>query len=388
MKKAKILILILLLFMVETVKVKAKESNGYGDSLDIEAKYAVLLDYDTMDILYKKNMNEITAPSSTTKLMTAYIIFDLLEENKINLNDKFKVSIRAWRQEGTRMFLEPEWKISVDELLKGLIIVSGNDAAVVLAEGAAGNIDDFVVLMNKKAKELGMENTNFVNPNGLYEKNHFMSVYDLGLLSRALIKNHRKYYKRYFSQKSYSFNNISQKNRNWLLEEYEGADGLKTGFTDYGKYSVSASAIRHGKRLIAVVNGADSERSRINQAKRLLDYGFSNYSYIDLYKSADTVGQVSVLFGKNKKVYAYTKEDISYAAKKEDVGNLKVKFVSNKYLQAPIKRDTKIAEIHIIDGNYTKKFDLFAEDDVEVATKFRKIKSLFLYNSKKLVGIE
>lgn len=354
---------------------------------DIKAKYGILIDYDTDEILFSRNIKDLTAPSSTTKIMTAYIIFDMLEEGKFTLNDKFKVSVRAWRQEGTRMFLEPEWKISVDELLSGLIIVSGNDAAIALAEGSAGTIEDFVNLMNIKAKELGMNNTNFVNPSGLYDKNHFMSVEDLAILSKALIKNHYKYYRRYFNKTSFTFNNIRQRNRNWLLTEYHGTDGLKTGFTDYGKYSISASVFRNGKRFIAVINGADSERERINDARKLFDYGFSLYNYIDLFNSGDIVGEVRVLFGKDKTVPVYTKQNIDYATKIENINNVKIEFVAKKFVQAPIKKDDIIAKIRITDKNRITEYNLYATNDVEQTGKFKRFKALFLYNCKKIIGI-
>lgn len=354
---------------------------------DIKARYGILIDYDTDEVLFSRNIKDLTAPSSTTKIMTAYVIFDMLEEGRFTLNDKFKVSVRAWRQEGTRMFLEPEWKISVDELLSGLIIVSGNDAAITLAEGSAGTIDDFVNLMNIKAKELGMNNTNFVNPSGLYDKNHFMSVEDLAILSKALIKNHYKYYKRYFNKTSFTFNNIRQRNRNWLLTEYQGTDGLKTGFTDYGKYSISASVFRNGKRLIAVINGADSERERINDARKLFDYGFSLYNYIDLFNSGDIVGEVRVLFGKDKTVPVYTKQNIDYATKIENINNVKVEFVAKKFVQAPIKKDDIIAKIIIKDADRKAEYNLYASNNVDLIGKFHRFKSLFLYNCKKIIGI-
>lgn len=354
---------------------------------DIKAKYGILIDYDTDEVLFSRNIKDLTAPSSTTKIMTAYVIFDMLEEGRFTLNDKFKVSVRAWRQEGTRMFLEPEWKISVDELLSGLIIVSGNDAAIALAEGSVGTIDDFVNLMNIKAKELGMNNTNFVNPSGLYDKNHFMSVEDLAILSKALIKNHYKYYKRYFNKTSFTFNNIRQRNRNWLLTEYQGTDGLKTGFTDYGKYSISASVFRNGKRLIAVINGADSERERINDARKLFDYGFSLYNYIDLFNSGDIVGEVRVLFGKDKTVPVYTKQNIDYATRIENINNVKVEFVAKKFVQAPIKKDDIIAKIIIKDADRKAEYNLYASNDVDLIGRFHRFKSLFLYNCKKIIGI-
>ena len=232
-----------------------------------------------------------------------------------------------------------------------------------------------------------MNNTNFVNPNGLYDKNHFMSVEDLAILSRALIKNHYKYYKRYFNKTSFTFNNIRQRNRNWLLTEYEGTDGLKTGFTDYGKYSISASAFRNGKRLIAVINGASSERERINDARKLFDYGFSLYNYVDLFNSGDIIGEVNVIFGKDKTVPVYTKEDINYSTKIEDVNNIKIEFISKKYIQAPIKKDDIIAKIRITDKNRITEYNLYATNDVEQTGKFKRFKALFLYNCKKIIGI-
>ena len=355
-------------------------------AVEVNSRYAILMDYDTGEVLFEKEIDEITAPSSTTKIMTAYIIFDMLDEGKITLNDKFKVSVRAWRQEGTRMFLEPEWKILVDELLNGLLVASGNDAAIVLAEGSAGTINDFVQLMNVKAKELGMKNTNFTNPNGLYDKNHFMSVHDLAILSRALIKNHYNYYKKYFNKKYFVFNNIRQRNRNWLLDEYEGVDGLKTGFTDYGKYSIAASSYRNGKRLIVAINGANSERERIQDAKKLLNFGFSKYSYVDLYNAGDIIADINVISGKEKTIPVYTKDDINYATKSENINDINVKFISKKFIQAPIKKDDILAKIVITDKKTTKEYNLYAVNDVEVSSGFSKFKSLFIYNCKKIIG--
>jgi D-alanyl-D-alanine carboxypeptidase (penicillin-binding protein 5/6) len=353
--------------------------------VEVEAESAILVDYDTDEILYQKNVNEIAAPSSMTKIMTAYVIFEMLENGEININDKFKVSVKAWKQDGTRMFLEPEWKINVDELLKGLLIVSGNDAAVVLAEGSMGTVENFVVRMNKTAKELGMNDTNFTNPNGLHEKTHYMSVYDLTILSKSLIRKYNKYYEKYFSQKSYGFNGKSQRNRNWLLSEYEGTDGIKTGFTDQGKYSIAASAEKDGKRFIVVLNGVKSDRERTEQCKTLFDYAFSQYQYIELFKAGEVVGDVNLFFGISTRVTTYTKDNIYYATKKTRIGNVKVQFVYDKYIFAPIKQDDKIAKIRVIDGNDAIEYDLYAKEGVDVATKTHKFRVLFKYYAKKFV---
>lgn len=356
-----------------------------ASAVDIESEYAVLMDYDTAEVLYKKNMDEISAPSSMTKIMTAYVIFDMLESKNFDINDKFKVSVRAWRQDGTRMFLEPEWKIAVDELLKGLLVASGNDAAVTLAEGSSGSIGGFVEKMNATVKKIGMINSHFNNPTGLYEKTHYASVHDMALLSRALIKNHRKYYNKYFSIDSINFNNVNQKNRNWLLSEYKGTDGLKTGYTEQGKYSIAVSAKRGGKRLIVVLNGAKSDRSRIEDAKKLFDYGFSQYNCIKLFNRDDIVGEVEVFFSKGDKAILYTKEDIIYSTKKSKINDLKIQLMYNKYILAPVRKDEKIGKLRILDGNEVLEYDLYSKNDVQNTTRLQKIKILFAYNCKKLI---
>ncbi len=353
----------------------------------ITSKNAILMDYNTGEILYQKNMDDIMAPSSMTKIMTAYIIFDMLENKEININDKFKVSVRAWRQTGTRMFLEPEWKITVDELLKGLIIISGNDAAITLAEGSSGSIENFVIKMNETAKILGMNNTNFVNPNGLYEKTHYTTVHDFAILTRALIKKHYKYYKKYFSQKEFTFNNITQKNKNLLLAEYEGVDGLKTGFTDQGKYSITASVEKNGKRFIVVIGNAESERIRLTQAKRLFDYAFRQYQYIDLFRKNNTIGEIGIFFGVENKVPIYTKNDIIYSTRKSRINDLKVDLIHNKYIFAPIKKDDKIAKLRIIDENFITEYDLYATKDINIITKFKKFRIMFKIYAAKILGL-
>lgn len=354
-------------------------------AIEIESEYAVLIDYDTAEVIYKKNMDEISAPSSMTKIMTAYVIFDMLESKNFDINDKFKVSVRAWRQDGTRMFLEPEWKITVDELLKGLLVASANDAAVTLAEGSSGSIGGFVEKMNATVKKIGMTNSHFNNPTGLYEKTHYASVYDIALLSRALIKNYKKYYDKYFSIDSINFNNVNQKNRNWLLSEYQGTDGLKTGYTEQGKYSISVSAERNGKRLIVVLNGAKNDRIRIDDAKKLFDYGFSQYKCVKLFNKNDVVDEAKVIFSKGDKAIFYTKEDIIYATKKSKINELRIQLIYNKYMLAPIKKDDKIGKIRILDGNEVLEYNLYSKNYVQNTTKLQKIKILFAYNCKKLI---
>lgn len=335
-------------------------------SYETKAKYAILLDYNNFEILYKTdNIHDVTTPSSMTKIMTSYIIFDLLKEGKLELTNKIKVSIKAWRQEGSRTFLEPEKYVTVDNLLKGMLIQSGNDAAVVLAEGASGTIEDFAFQMNKKVKELGLKNTNFVNPNGLFHKNHYMSAYDTLLLSYYLIKNHYNYYQQYFALKSFEYNKVKQRNRNSLLMEYDGADGIKTGHTNEGGYSLASSVIKHGQRFIVVVNGLKTEKARTEESRKLFDYAFSLYSYIDLYKKNEIVESLNVKNGTENFVNMYTKEDIIYSTKKDKINDLKIELVYKDKLVAPIEKDAVIGYIRITEGEKIKIFKLYAKNSVE-----------------------
>lgn len=372
------ILLFLLLQLTNSTSLVAK-------SINITSDYAVLTDFDTGEILYEKNKDEISAPSSMTKIMTAYVIFELIESGNININDKFKVSVRAWRQDGTRMFLEPEWRVSVDDLLKGLLAISGNDAAVTLAEGSLGSIENFVNRMNETAKRLGMKNTHFNNPNGLYEKTHYMSVYDLAILSRALIQNYIEYYNKYFSIKSFSYNSVSQKNKNSLLTEYEGADGIKTGYTEQGKYSITASAEKCDKRLIVVVNGSKNEKERIKEAKLLLNYGFSQYKCLNLFKENDVVGETEVLSSNKQKVIMYVKQDINYPINNVNIDDISVKIIYNKYITAPIRKDEVIGKLRIIDRDTITEYDLYSKNEIKDIAKFDKIKMLLIYNLKKLI---
>jgi D-alanyl-D-alanine carboxypeptidase (penicillin-binding protein 5/6) len=354
-------------------------------AMELGCEHAILMDYDSGEILYRKKADDIVAPSSTTKIMTAYVIFNMLREGLFSIDDKFKVSIRAWRQDGTRMFLEPEWKISVDDLLMGTIVVSGNDAAVALAEGSGGTIANFVEKMNETAKDLDLTNTHFENPTGLYEKTHYTSVYDLAILSRTLIKKHGQYYSRYFSKQSFTFNNVAQKNKNTLLGEYEGADGIKTGHTEQGKYSMVASVLKNGKRLIAAVARAETEKSRTEDIKTLMNYGFEQYRYLELFKKGEVVGNSQVFLSEKHRVKFYTNKDIIYVAKKSEIDGISVHLLYDRYIFRAIKKNDVIAQLVITNGDDVRKYDLYAENSIEEITKARKFLNMFLYNFRKII---
>jgi D-alanyl-D-alanine carboxypeptidase (penicillin-binding protein 5/6) len=363
------------------VGVAAREGLG---APELNSEHAILMDYDTGDILYEKRADDIMAPSSTTKIMTAYLIFEMLNAGTLSLDSKFKVSIRAWRQDGTRMFLEPEWKVTVHELLMGAIVASGNDAAVTLAEGSAGAISNFVDRMNEVAKNLGMTNTHFDNPTGLYEKTHYMSVRDLAILTRALIESHGEHYSRYFSQQSFSFNGVTQKNKNPLLGEYDGVDGVKTGHTDQGKYSIVVSALRNGKRLIAVLARTETDRDRTTDAKALLDYGFAQYSYLRLFRKGEVVKTVDAPLSRDHEVRIYTDKDIGHAFRKTRNDDIRVQLVHDKYIFRHVNKNDVMAQLIIEDGNLVIKYDLYAQNDSKKLGGFKTFLSLLRYNFRKL----
>ena len=366
------LFITILLFFLINIQSNATEN--------FKAPSAIILNYNNLEIIYKtNNIYKKTTPSSMTKVMTAYIIFDLIDKNLLKLDDKYKISIRAWRQEGSRMFLEPEKYVEVDNLLKGLIVQSGNDAAVALAEGSFKNIDNFVDEMNKTAKLINMNNTHFANPNGLYDSNHYMSTYDTALLFYNLIKNHKKLYDKYFSLPSFSYNNISQRNRNFLLGNYDGLDGGKTGHTDEGGYSLVSSAEKNGQRFIVVVNGLQNENERFIETKKMFDYAFSLFSYVSLYKKDEIVQSINVSNGDKKFLNIYTPIDVIYSTKKENIDKLKIELDINNNLKAPIKKDEVVGNIIIYDGDFIKKFDLLAKDNVNKLKIYDRF-VLFLYN--------
>lgn len=359
----KIFINLLILFLFFGVK------NSY--SFESKANQAILLDYETGEILYSKNPDERVFPSSMTKIMTAYLIFEDLENGKLKLTDKIEITSDAWKQVGSRMFLNIGSKVSIDNLLKGLIVQSGNDSAYALAEGSSGSVDDFVEKMNKKAKELGLKNTNFTNPIGFSENGHYMSVKDTAILSKKLIEKFPNYYIKYFPMKEFKYNNILQKNRNQLLGKYDGVDGIKTGHTEAGGYSLTASAFKKDRRLISVVNGASSELERNEESKRLLNYGFLALTKYKIYEKDEIIEKVPVLYGKEKYVNAISKITIYATAKNREDISTKINLKEN--IKAPIAKDEKIGEIIIKTESDERVFDLYAENNVEEVNIFKKI---------------
>ena len=354
-------------------------------NLNVKARTAILQDYSSGEILYEKEADMSIYPASMTKIMTAIIAFDLIKSGDLNLDEKFIISEKAWRLSTSgysSMFIMVGDNVSVENLLKGIIIASGNDACVSLAEGIAGTEEEFAILMTSKAKEIGMENTNFANSSGINNPDNYSTVRDILIMSRYLIKTHPDFYKM-FAEKEFTWDRtggdpITQGNRNPLLYKNLGADGIKTGYLAVEKYSLASSINRNGRRLIAVGSGFNSKNSRSKESSKLLTYGLTNYDLVQITKANDPFHKIDVWLGNENFVNAYTSEDIYKTIKKTKKKLLKVTVKYNGPVEAPIKKDQKIAVLEVVyNDEVVGKYDLLAFKEIKkVNFLSRLIKSL------------
>ena len=342
-------------------------------NLDVKARTAILLDYHSNEILFEKDADRKIFPASMTKIMTSIIAFDLIKNGDLKLSDKFIVSENAWRlsQAGySSMFIMVGDEISVENLLKGRIISSGNDACIALAEGIAGTEEEFAFLMTEKAREIGMENTNFSNSSGINSPDNLSTVRDILIMSKYLIKNYPKFYE-YFKETEFTWDRtggdpITQGNRNPLLYKNLNADGIKTGYLSYEKYSLASSINRNGRRLIAVGSGFDSKNARSKESTKLLTYGLTNYDLVNISKAKEPFEKVEVWLGKQDKVDVYTNEDIYKTIKKAKKKLLKVSVKYEGPIEAPIKKDEKVAILKVVyDDELVGEYDLLASNEVK-----------------------
>ena len=348
----------------------------------LDARTAILMDYNSGEILYEFNPDKEIYPASMTKIMTTIIVFDLLEQKKISLDDKFIVSEKAWRmsQYGySSMFIMVNDQVSVDDLLKGIVIASGNDACIALAEGIAGTEENFVQMMNDKALEIGMTNTNFGNSSGIDGVTNISTVRDIAIMSKYLIKKHPNYYEMY-KEKKYTWDRtggdpITQYNRNTLLNKNLGVDGIKTGYLSLEKYSLASTMKRKDRRLIAVGSGFTTKKLRASESLKLLSWGFRNSETYEISKANETIFEVETWLGKKRIIPGITKENVFHTINKRDLKKFKVSLEYNGPILAPILKDQKIAEIKIYNGNEViKKVPVFSNEKIE---KINFISSLF-----------
>ncbi len=339
----------------------------------IAASAYILKDFHTGKVLAENNADTKLAPASLTKIMTVYVIFNELANGHLHLDDTVTISERAWKTEGSRMFVELGNQVKIEDLLKGVIIQSGNDASVALAEHVGGNEETFAEMMNQHALRLGMINTHFKNSDGLPGPDHYTTARDLALLTSALIKEFPQYYP-WFSQKEFTFNKITQQNRNKLLSRDDSVDGVKTGFTDDAGYCLVASALREDMRLISVVMGAKDANARANENQTLINYGFRFFESHRLYEGKKSLNEARVWKGANKTVSLGVAEDIYVTVPRRLYKDLKAVVVVDKKITAPIVEGAKLGSVKVtLNNEVLEEKNLLALQSVEQGNIFQRL---------------
>ena len=340
----------------------------------LAVKAYILQDFNNSTVIAAYKKDERIEPASLTKIMTAYVTFDAIQQGHLKLDQTLPVSEAAWKIEGSKMFIEPNKPVTVDELLHGMIIQSGNDASITLAIGVAGSEQQFADMMNIQAAKLGLTNTHFMNATGLPDKNHYTTASDLAVLASALIRDFPLEYRRLYSVKEYTYNKITQPNRNRLLWLDANVDGMKTGHTDTAGYCLIASSKRGNSRLVSVVLGAVSEAMRASESQKLLNYGFQFYESTLVYKQAQTINTLRVYKGQDKTVAATLNKDFYVTLPKGDYARVKANMTSQQPLIAPIKAGQEIGKITFtLDGKVINEQKLVTAKAVEAAGFFGRL---------------
>jgi D-alanyl-D-alanine carboxypeptidase (penicillin-binding protein 5/6) len=333
----------------------------------VDARAWLLLDITSGQAITSRNPQERIEPASLTKLMTAYIAFTALKDRSLALGQTIRVSERAWHAGGSRMFIEPRKPVTVEELLHGLIIQSGNDASIALAEAVAGSEPAFVERMNREAGRLGMADTNFTNSSGMPGPGHYSTARDLALITSVLIRDYPEYYKLY-SEREYRYNDITQRNRNQLLWLDPNVDGVKTGHTQSAGYCLIASAQRGGRRLVSVVIGTVSERLRARESQKLLNFGFQSYDALRLYQKGDAIGKLEVWKGSERELKAGVAADLYVTVPKGTGDKLQAELVSQQPLIAPVEAGRRVATLRVShEGKPLAEYPVIALESVAAA---------------------
>jgi serine-type D-Ala-D-Ala carboxypeptidase (penicillin-binding protein 5/6) len=379
---------ILFLFLFFTfAKVNAEEAEILTPSAPtIAASSYILQDYNTGKVLAENNADAKLAPASLTKILTVYVVFKEIKNGHLHLEDLVTISQNAWKTEGSKMFVQVNDQVKVEDLLKGVIIQSGNDASVALAEHVAGNEATFAELMNQHATRLGMTNSHFENSDGLPREGHYTSARDLGILTTALIKEFPEFYP-WFSQKEFTYNKITQQNRNMLLGRDDSVDGVKTGHTDEAGYCLVASALRSGMRLISIVMGTESMVARANENQTLLNYGFRFFESHRLYEGKKSINEARIWKGATENIALGLAEDLYVTIPRRRYNDLKASINVDKQIIAPVKAGDKLGSVTVKlkDELLTTK-DLIALNEVEKGGIFRRLYDSVLMMIKKNNG--
>lgn len=335
-----------------------------AQAIETNAREAFIMDFDTGAVLLDKEGNTLTEPASMTKMMTVHMLFKHLKDGSVSMDDTFHVSEKAWRKGGSKMFVEVNSNVSVSDLLHGIIVQSGNDAAIVVAEGLAGTEEAFADEMTEEARAIGMTKSVFKNATGWPAEGHLVTVHDLAILARDTIRNFPELYELY-AVKEFTYNGIRQPNRNPLLGTSAGVDGLKTGHTEAAGYGLTASAERDGRRLIIVVNGLNSVRERRTESQKLLDWGFREFDNYDLFAKGEAVSAANVWLGAESKVDLITDKDILLTLPRSASRDMKVSVVYEGPIPAPIAQGDQIATLKVeVPGQDAIEFPLYAAHDV------------------------
>ena len=347
----------------------------------IDARTIILQDFHSDEILYELDADAQIYPASMTKIMTSIVAFDLLKKNKLSLDDEFVVSENAWRlsQSGySSMFIMVNDQVSVEDLLKGIIIASGNDACVALAEGIAGSEENFAEMMNEKAAEIGMDSTNFTNSSGINDPDNISTVRDIAIMSKYLIQNYPKYYD-IFKEKTFTWDRtggdpIKQGNRKPLLYKNVGVDGVKTGYLAVEKYSLASSMIKNDRRLIAVASGFQTKALRSSESLKLLNWGFRNTNTFEISKKNETTFELETWLAKKETIKAIPKENYYITINKKNIRHLKVLLEYNGPLVAPIAKGKKVAELKVFNkDDIIKILPLYAAEDLKKVNFFKSL---------------
>ena len=349
--------------------------------IEIDVRYVILQDHHSGKILYEKDADAKIYPASLTKIMTSIVAFDLLKKGETSLDEMITISEKAWRlsQSGySSMFIMLNDEVSVEDLLKGIIIVSGNDACVALAEGLSGSEEDFVVLMNEKAKEIGLENTNFNNSSGINDVNNYSTVRDVLKMSRYMIKNYPEYYS-YFKETSFTWDRtggdpITQGNRNPLLYRNIGADGIKTGFLTVEQYSLAASVKVGERRVTSVASGFKTKNSRSRESTKILNWGLKKFDTIQVAKKDEIIASLNVWLGKKNKVDVVTSEDLYLTIPKRKKKTIKAVLEYDGPIETPIKKGEKLGLLNVyISGELEKQIDILSTEDIKRSNIFSRL---------------
>lgn len=341
-----------------------------AQAIETSAKQAYLIDSSTSTVLYEKSSTERMPPSSMSKLMTSYAIFLRLKEGRLKLSNKFLVSEKAWRTQGSKTFVALNSEISVEDLIHGIVVQSGNDACVVAAEGLSGSEEDFAKHLNEIAAKIGMKNSHFMNASGLPDDEHYVTAHDLAILSQRLIEDFPEYY-HYFAIPEFTYHKIRQFNRNRLLKKNFGVDGLKTGHTEAAGYGIALSAKQKGRRLILVINGTESEKEREEEGEKLLRWGFREFENVSLAPEGKIIAEADVWFGESKTVSLVSNQDILLTIPAGSKDSIKHILHYTGPVPAPISKGSHIADLIIsVNDKELKAIPLMAANDVAKLSGF------------------